>query len=72
MYCTINWVHCCKTKIGLSDTMERITVEQEVKELEDELEKLDKERVKIQTRINAIKMKLSRDKELLEIMDDLV
>lgn len=46
-------------------------IEQEVGELEEELEKLDKELVKIQTKINVAKMQLSRDKELLEIMDDL-
>lgn len=49
--------------------MERIIIENEIKQLSVEIGDLEKERLKIQTMINTKKMQLNRDQELIEIMD---
>jgi hypothetical protein len=49
--------------------MERIVIEEEVKDLYAEINSLEKELLKIQTLLNTKKMQVKRDEEILEIMD---
>lgn len=49
--------------------MERIIIENEIKQLCIEICDLEKEYLKLQTKINTKKMQLNRDQELIEIMD---